>query len=89
MNDVLVGLLGIINLFLAIILVVGGGLIGMEFARSDYFRFQFGTINPDAALIIGGLTGLVLAAVFCGSIAALVNISRRLTQIKGILQRRG
>lgn len=86
MNDFLVGTLGFLNALFALAIIGGGAIAGSAIVNDPFFRGS--DIEPVAGAVIGGLAGLVVAALVCGLIAAAVNISNRLSQIKRILDRR-
>ena len=78
MNRLLANVLGVLNVIAAIIIILGGASAGWH----GMVNAQFGTALPEpVGAIIGGLVGLVTAAVVCGLVACIVDIRRSLSDI--------
>lgn len=74
MNRLLADLLSAINLFIALAMVVVGGVIGFQMARNAGDNITFG-------MGVGAIVGLLAAAVLCGILAVLILIERHLRLI--------
>jgi hypothetical protein len=74
MNRLLSGTVGILNGLLAIILVIGGAVIGTAF------------IHAVVGFVLGGIIGLILAAIICGFLALLIEIRSELVRIREVLE---
>jgi hypothetical protein len=74
MNKLLAGTVGLLNGLLAIILVITGAIVGTAFIHV-------------AGFVVGGLLGLLLAAVVCGFLALVIDIRSELIRVREALER--
>ena len=74
MNRLLAGTVGFLNGLLAIILVVAGAVAGSA------------SIHV-AGFVLGGILGLVAAAIICGFLALVIDIRSELVRIREALER--
>lgn len=74
MNRLVAGAVGLLNGLLALILVVTGAIVGTAFIHT-------------AGFILGGLLGLLLAAIICGFLALVIEIRSELVRIREALER--
>jgi hypothetical protein len=75
MNRLLSGTVGFLNGLLAIILVVGGAVVGTAF------------IHAVVGFVVGGILGLIVAAIICGFLALVIEIRNELVKIREALER--
>jgi hypothetical protein len=71
MNRLLVSVLGFLNGFLAVVIMLSGLVIGSNWDG----------MPPPGGAILGGLIGLGLAAMICGLLAALVAIEKNAREV--------
>ena len=81
MNRLLANVLGVLNVIAAISIIIAGASAGWN----GMVNAQFGTTLPEpVGALIGGLIGLLAAAVVCGLVACIVDIRRSLSDIVDI-----
>ena len=78
MNSFLASILGYMNAFIALFLILGGGAVGSQF--DDKFS--------GGGLIVGLIVGVVLAAIICGVLAIFISMRRELMVIRRLLEER-
>ena len=78
MNGFLASILGYMNAFIALFLILGGGAVGSQF--DDKFS--------GGGLIVGLIVGVVLAAIICGVLAIFISMRRELMVIRRLLEER-
>jgi DNA integrity scanning protein DisA with diadenylate cyclase activity len=74
MNRLLAGTVRFLNGLLAIILVIAGAVVGSVYSHALGF-------------VLGGISGLVLAAIICGFLALVIEIRSELVRIREALER--
>ena len=81
MNRLLANLLSVLNVVAAIIIIIAGissgwnGMVDAQFETS---------LPPAVGALIGGVIGLLTAALVCGLVACIVDIRRSLSEIADI-----
>ena len=78
MNGFLASILGYMNAFIALFLILGGGAVGSQF--DDKFS--------GGGLIVGLIVGVVLAVIICGVLAIFISMRRELMVIRRLLEER-
>ena len=78
MNGFLASILGYMNAFLALFLIVGGGAVGSQF--DDKFS--------GGGLVVGLIVGVILAVIICGVLAIFISMRRELLVIHRLLEER-
>ena len=78
MNGFLASILGYMNAFIALFVIVGGGAVGSQF--DDQFS--------GSGLIVGLIVGVVLAVIICGVLAIFISMRRELMVIRRLLEER-
>ena len=73
MNQLLAKSLGVLNGFIAFLLIPGGAFVGDLYAPGPAF---------DSYVIIGSLIGFLLAVLFCGIVALFISIHGELQTIR-------
>ncbi len=75
MNRLLSGTVGFLNGLLAIIVVIGGAVVGTAF------------MHAVVGFVVGGILGLIAAAIICGFLALVIEIRTELVRIREALER--
>ena len=89
MNRLLVGILDLLNKLVAILLILGGAAAGFLSDPHELFpAAPAGISGTILAAVVGLIIGLLAAGLLCGSVAALVTLSREATAIREGLERR-
>ena len=78
MNGFLASILGYMNAFIALFLILGGGAVGSQF--DDKFS--------GGGLIVGLIVGVVLSVIICGVLAIFISMRRELMVIRRLLEER-
>ena len=78
MNGFLASILGFMNAFIALFLILGGGAVGSQF--DDKFS--------GGGLIVGLIVGVVLSVIICGVLAIFISMRRELMVIRRLLEER-
>ena len=78
MNGFLASILGFLNAFIALFLIIGGGAVGLQL--DDKFS--------GGGLIVGLIIGVVLAVIICGVLAIFISMRRELMVIRRLLEER-
>lgn len=78
MNGFLARILGYMNAFIALFLIVGGGAVGSQF--DDKFS--------GGGLVVDLIVGVILAAIICGVLAIFISMRRELLVIRRLLEER-
>lgn len=75
MNRLVSGTVGFLNGLIAISLVIGGAVIGTAFTHAA------------VGFVVGGIIGLIVAAIICGFLALVIEIRSELVRIREALER--
>tara|TARA_B100000676_G_C17509238_1_gene547055 strand:+ start:284 stop:538 length:255 start_codon:yes stop_codon:yes gene_type:complete len=76
MNQLLAKSLGVLNGFIALLIISGGALVG-SISEGGLAEFAFGP-----KVIIGSLIGFLIAVILCGIVALFISIHGELQTIR-------
>lgn len=88
MNSLLASIVGFLNGLLALIFIICGAVVGLNFdsIMAEYLGYPYSSFG-NYGVILGLIIGFIFAVLFCGLLALFISMRKELIAIRRLLDK--